>query len=130
MSTTILTARTLTREVTAVLGKTNRVSIPLFTKNDLVIQISVVDEDGDAVDISGYTTRNFGVYPPASGTADFTGTPALVGGGTGGIMTVTITDANTSAFTAGNKRLEVQISNGSLKHTILTGTLVFELAQQ
>lgn len=130
MSATILTARSLTRTVTAVLGKVNRVSIPAFTKNDLVLSLAVVDEDGVAVDISGYTTRNFGVYPPGSGTADFTGTPALVGGGTGGLMTVTITDANTSAFTAGNKRIEVQIDNATLKHTILSGVIVFELAQQ
>ncbi len=130
MSATILTARGMTRAITCVLGAVNRVSIPAFTKNDLILSLAVVDEDGVAVDISGYTTRNFGVYPPGSGTADFTGTPALVGGGTGGLMTVTITDANTSAFTAGNKRLEVQIDNATLKYTVLSGTLVFELAQQ
>lgn len=130
MSTTILKARSMTRTLTCVLGAINRFAIPLFTKNDLVLRIAVVDEDGDPVDISGYTTRNFGVYPPDSGTADFTATPALVGGGTGGLMDITITDANTSAFAAGDKRFEVQITNGTLKYTIASGVLQFALAKQ
>lgn len=130
MSTTILKARSMTRVLTCVLGKVNRFAIQLFTKNDLTIRIAVVDEDGDPVDISGYTTRSFGVYPPSSGTADFTATPALVGGGTGGLMDITITDANTSAFSAGDKRFEVQITNGTLKYTVASGVLQFELAKQ
>lgn len=125
MTTHILMARAITQTFTVTLGKTNRIVVPAYAANDLVIKLIVVDDDGVAVDISSYTTRNFGVYPPASGTADITGTPAFVTDGTNGQLTCTITDANTSAFTTGNKRLEVQISKSGAKHTIADGVIQF-----
>ena len=94
MTTHILMARAITQTFTVTLGKTNRIVVPAYAANDLVIKLIVVDDDGVAVDISSYTTRNFGVYPPASGTADITGTPAFVTDGTNGQLTCTITDAN------------------------------------
>ena len=129
MTTHILMARAITQTFTVTLGKTNRIVVPAYAANDLVIKLIVVDDDGVAVDISSYTTRNFGVYPPASGTADITGTPAFVTDGTNGQITCTITDAQTTAFTTGDKRLEVQISKTGAKHTIADGVIQFTTTQ-
>ena len=125
MTTHILMARAITQTFTVTLGKSNRIVVPAYAGNDLVIKLIVVDDDGVAVDISSYTTRNFGVYPPASGSADISGTPAFVTDGTNGQITCTITDANTTAFTTGDKRLEVQISKTGAKHTIADGGIQF-----
>ena len=129
MTTHIITARAITQTFTVTLGKPNRIVVPAYTANDLVIKLIVVDDAGAAVDISTYTTRNFGVYPPASGSADITGTPAFVTDGTNGQITCTITDANTTAFVTGDKRLEVQISKTGAKHTIADGVIQFTESQ-
>lgn len=125
MSTTILTARAITQVFEVEFGKPNRLVIPAYVANDLVIQLNIVDSDGVAVDVSSYTTRNFGCYPPASGTADFTATPAFVTDGTNGQIKVTITDANTSAFTTGDKRFEVQLAKSGSKITVADGVIQF-----
>lgn len=125
MTTHILMARAITQQFTVVLGKPNRIVVPAYAGNDLIIQLNVVDDAGDAVDISSYTTRNFGCYPPASGTADFTKTPAFVTDGTNGQVKVTITDADTSAFTTGDKRIEIQLAKSGAKHTIADGVIQF-----
>lgn len=125
MSTTILMARAVTQAFTVVWGKPNRIVVPAFTKNDLIIRLNIVDEAGDPVDVSSYTTRNFGCYPPASGTADFTATPAFLTDGIDGVVTVTITDSNTSAFTTGNKRFEVQLAKTGSKITVVDGVIQF-----
>ncbi len=129
MTTTILTARAITQTFEVEWGKTNRLTIPAYAGNDLVIQLNIVDSAGDPVDVSTYTTRNFGCYPPTSGTADFTATPAFVTDGTNGQIKVTITDANTSAFTTGNKRFEVQLSKSGSKVTIADGVIQFTETQ-
>jgi len=125
MTTHILMARAITQEFTVTLGKPNRIVVPAYTANDLIIQLLVVDDAGDPVDISSYATRNFGCYPPASGTADFTKTPAFVTDGTDGLVKVTITDADTSAFTTGDKRIEIQLAKSGAKHTIADGVIQF-----
>lgn len=125
MTTHILMARAITQQFTVTLGKPNRIVVPAYTANDLIIQLLVVDDAGDPVDISSYTTRNFGCYPPASGTADFTKTPAFVTDGTDGLVKVTITDADTSAFTTGDKRIEIQLAKSGAKHTIADGVIQF-----
>jgi len=123
MSTLInLVCRPLTQALTAVLGKINRVDLTVYAKNDFVIQVTVVDEDGDAVDISTYTTRNFGVYPMNSDTPSFSKTPAFATDGTNGVMTVTVADTDTTSL-AGDYRLELQIAKTGAKATVLTGII-------
>lgn len=123
--TTRVTAYHLTKSITVREGRANRIVVKARQKNDLVLRFTVVDADGDAVDISGYTTRTFGVYPLESGTASFTKTPSLVGGGTGGQMDVTITDADLAAL-AGDYRLELQVVGTGFKQTLVTGLLKLE----
>lgn len=125
MSTQLLMARAITQTFEVVFGEPNRIAVPAYTDNDIVLRIEVVDTAGAAVDISTYTTRNFGVFPMDSGTADFSVTPAFLTDGTDGIMTVTITDAQTSAFVTADKRIELQISLVSSKVTLLTGVINF-----
>lgn len=115
-----LVTKPLTQAFAAVLGKVNRVDLTVFAKNDFVIQVTVVDEDGDAVDISTYTTRNFGLYPMTSGTASFTKTPAFGTDGTNGVLTVTVADTDTTSL-AGDYRIELQIAKTGAKATVLTG---------
>lgn len=125
MSTTILMARAVTQAFTVEWGKPNRIVVPAFTKNDLIIRLNIVDEAGDPVDVSSYTTRTSGIFPPSSGTADVSLTPAFLTDGTDGVVTVTITDSNTSAFTTGNKRFEVQLAKSGSKITIADGVIQF-----
>jgi len=125
MATTIVTARAITQAFTVVWGKPNRIVVPAYTKNDLIIRLNIVDEAGDPVDVSTYTTRTSGIYPPASGTADVSPTPAFLTDGTDGVVTITITDSNTSAFTTGNKRFECQLAKTGSKITVADGVIQF-----
>lgn len=129
MTTHIVTARAITQVFEVVWGQRNRIAVPAFTGNDLVIQLNIVDSAGAAVNVSTYTTRSFGCYPPSSGSADFTATPAFVTDGTNGQVKVTITDANTSAFTTGNKRFEVQLAKTGSKMTVAEGVIQFTESQ-
>ena len=64
----------------------------------------------------------------ASGAAPITTTTApsaFVTDGTNGQVKVTITDANTSAFTTGDKRFEIQLAKSGAKHTIADGVIQF-----
>lgn len=119
---TRVTVNHLTKSITVREGRANRIVVRARQANDLVLRLTVVDADGDAVDISSYTTRAFGVYPLESSTAVFSKTPSLVGGGTGGQMDVTITDADLSAL-AGDYRIELQVAGTGFKQTLVTGLL-------
>ncbi|MCE7937118.1 MAG: hypothetical protein DYG90_00660 [Chloroflexi bacterium CFX6] len=119
-----LIVKPLTQTFEIVWGKTNRVFAEVYAKNDFVLQFEVVDEAGDPVDVSTYTTRNFGVYPLDSGSASFSKTPAFATDGTDGVMTVTVADTDTTAL-AGDYRMELQISKTGAKETLVSGTLRF-----
>lgn len=112
----------LTETFTVTEDKTNPVALTRYAGNDAVVRFLVVDSAGDAVDISSFTTRAFGVYPMSSGTASFTGTPSFVTDGTDGLIACTITDANTAALD-GTYRFEVQISKTGAKVTLVRGTI-------
>lgn len=119
-----LVVKPLTQTFEVVFGKVNRLFADLYAKNDFVLRFEVVDEDGDPVNLSTYTTRNFGVYPADSGTASFTKTPAFLTDGTDGILTVTVADTDTTSL-AGDYRLELQLAKTGAKETLATGTLRF-----
>lgn len=125
MSTTILMARAITQAFTVVLTRPNRISVPAYAGNDLILRFNVVDEAGAAVDVSSYTTRNFAIYPLTSGTADVSITPSFLTDGTDGVILVTITDAQTSAFTTVDKRIELQIAKVTSKITLADGVIKF-----
>lgn len=107
-------------------GVTARIVAKAFTGNDLVLAFTVVDSAGDPVDISAWTTRNFGLYTMGSDTAVFTKTPAFVTDGTDGQFTVTIATSDTSGLSAGAHRIEIQVSGTGIKSTIVRGTIVFK----
>lgn len=117
-----LVVKSLTQTFEVEWGKVNRMFAEVYAKNDFVLQFEVVDEDGDPVDISTYTTRNFGVYPADSGSASFSKTPAFLTDGTDGVMTVTVADTDTTSL-AGDYRMELQISKTGAKETLVSGTL-------
>lgn len=117
-----LVVKSLTQTFEVEWGKVNRMFAEVYAKNDFVLQFEVVDEDGDPVDISTYTTRNFGVYPADSGSASFSKTPAFLTDGTDGVMTVTVADTDTTSL-AGDYRMELQISKTGAKETVVSGTL-------
>lgn len=115
-----------TQAFSILLGACARVVAKAFTANDLVLHFTVVDAAGDPVDISAWTTRNFGLYPMDSGTASFTKTPAFVTDGTDGEFTVTIATSDTSSLDAGVYRIEIQVAGTGIKSTIVRGTVVFK----
>lgn len=117
-----LIVKPLTQTFEIAWAKANRVFAEVYAKNDFVLQFEVVDEAGDPVDLSTYTTRNFGVYPLDSGSASFSKTPAFLTDGTDGVMTVTVADTDTTAL-AGDYRMELQISKTGAKETLVSGTL-------
>lgn len=125
MATTTVMARAITQAFTVVLTRPNRIAVPLFAANDALLRFNIVDEAGAAVDVSSYTTRDFGVYPLSSGTPDFSVTPAFLTDGTDGVITVTITDAQTSAFTTVDKRIELQLAKAGSKITLVDGVINF-----
>lgn len=102
--------------------KTNTFHVERYAGNDFVLVFQVNDTAGDAVDISSFTTRNFGVYPMSSGTASFTKTPAFVTDGTDGQISVTVADGDTSSL-AGTYRVELQISKTGTKVSLVRGTI-------
>jgi len=120
-----LAVAALTQTATIVSGRIAQPVFRAYTGNDLVLHFTVVDDAGDPVDISGWTTRNFALYTMDSGTAVFTKTPAFVTDGTDGEFTVTITDSDTSSLDAGNHRIEVQATGSGIKTTPVRGIIAF-----
>lgn len=112
----------LTRNLTIRQGITNSVHLDVFASNDVILRFTVVDDDGDPVDISAWTTRAWGIFPADSGVADETGTPSFETDGTDGVMLVTITDVNLAGL-AGRRRIEVQVSGTGIKLTPVRVTL-------
>lgn len=121
-----LAVRGLTQAFTILENTTARITVRAFTGNDLVLHFTVVDAVGDPVDISAWTTRNFGLYPLDSGTASFTKTPAFVTDGTDGEFTVTIADSDTASLDAGSYRIEVQVAGTGIKQTVVRGLAVLQ----
>jgi len=123
--TTRLSVYPLTQIFEVLAGSTNKIVARCRKGNDLVIELHFVDADGDAVDISAYTTRAFEGHDEGGAVAALTKTPALVGGGTGGVMTVTFTDGDTAALT-GEYQIELQVVGTGIKGTPVVGTLIVE----
>lgn len=115
-----------TQTFTILSGVLAKIVARAFTGNDLVLSFAVVDEDGDAVDVSAWTTRNFALYTTDSDTAVFTKTPAFTTDGTDGLFTVTIATGDTSAIDAGVHRIEIQVAGTGIKSTIVRGTIIFQ----
>lgn len=111
-----------TQTFTILAGQTNRIRAVARKGDDLVLTLNFVDAAGDAVDISAYTTLNF--RADKAGVQQFVLTPALVGGGTGGVMTVTIADTDLDAD--GVHDIEVQVVGTGIKYTAVVGTIVVE----
>lgn len=122
MSTIRLSIRPLTQAFGPVLGQVNRLLAEVYAKNDFVLSFTVVDEDGDPVDLSTYTTRAWAIYPMDSGTAALSKTPAFGSDGSDGVLTVTVADTDTTAL-AGDYRMELQIAKTGAKATVVTGIL-------
>ena len=114
----------LTQAFTILTGVTAKITARAFTGNDLVLHFTVVDADGDPVSIAAWTTRAAALYTQDSGTAVLSKTPAFVTDGSDGEFTVTITDADTSAFAAGVYRLEIQMTGTGIKTTVVRGSVV------
>lgn len=113
----------ITRPFTVVAGKTNVIVVDEhYAGDNLVIQLAFVDDDGVATSIAAYTTLTAGLYPPDSGTLALAMTAALSGGGTGGIMTLTLAAAASAALD-GDYRLELQAVGTGIKYTPVTGTV-------
>lgn len=123
MNTIDLLVQPVTREFTVVDGRTNQIFIDEhYAGDDLVIQLSFVDEAGDPVDISAWTTRVWNGHDEGGIVAALTKTPALVGGGTGGVMTITYADTDTAALD-GDYQIELQVSGTGIKKTPVRGVL-------
>lgn len=111
----------ITRPFTVLAGKTNAIVVDEhYAGDNLVIQLSFVDEAGAAVSIAAYTTLTAGLYPSDSGTLALAMTAALSGGGTGGIMTLTLAGAASAALD-GDYRLELQVAGTGIKYTAVKG---------
>lgn len=121
---TKLPIHALTQAFEILSGVTAKIVARAFTGNDLVLHFTVVDETGDPVDVSAWATRAAALYTQDSGTAALSKTPAFVTDGTDGEFTVTITDADTSAFAAGVYRLEIQMTGTGIKTTVVRGSVV------
>ena len=119
--TTLCVQPDLTRNFTIVEEKTNSIHFDVFEANDVVLRLAVVDSAGAAVDVSAWTTRAWGIYPPGSGTADATGAPTFETDGTDGIVLVTLADTDLASL-AGRRRIEVQVSGTGIKLTPVRGT--------
>jgi len=123
MNTINLTVPALTRSFNIVAGQLNQIFIDEhYAGDDLVLQFNFVDADGDAVDISTYTTRTWNGHDDSGIVAALTKTPALVGGGTGGVMTVTYADTDTAALD-GDYKIELQVAGTGIKNTPVKGIL-------
>lgn len=123
MNTINLTVPALTRTFTIVAGRLNQIVIDEhYAGDDLVLTFNFVDEDGDAVDISTYTTRVWNGHDDSGIVAALTKTPALVGGGTGGVTTVTYADTDTAALD-GDYQIEMQVVGTGIKYTPIRGVL-------
>lgn len=113
----------ITRNFTVVAGAINQIFVDEhYAGDDLVLQFAFVDEDGDAVDISTYTTLAAGIYPLAGGAQVLAFTAALVGGGTGGILTLTLAAAASAALD-GDYQIELQVVGTGIKYTPVTGVI-------
>lgn len=101
--------------------------IELFSGDIRELNFKVVDENGDAVDISGYTDIDLAFYELEDGeptgsalvASDLAGTLDLVGGGTTGLFKWAPTAANT-ASREGDYYLEVRLENATGLFTTCT----------
>ncbi len=117
-----LVAQPVTRSFTVVANQTNIISVPEhYAGDNLVIALAFVDESGVAVDISTYTSLTAGLYTSA-GVLALAMTAALSGGGTGGLMTLTLAAAASAALD-GDYGLELQVANAgvTVKYTAVKG---------
>lgn len=113
----------VTRPFTVVAGKTNTIVVDEhYAGDNLVLQLSFVDDAGVATSIAAYTTLTAGLYPMDSGTLALAMTAALSGGGTGGIMTLTLAAAASAALD-GDYRLELQAVGTGIKYTPVVGVV-------
>jgi len=120
-----LIAQPISRSFTVIANKTNVIDVPEhYAGDNLTIALAFVDEAGVAVNISTYSSLTAGLYPLNSGTLALAMTAALSGGGTGGLMTLTLAAAASAALD-GDYRLELQVANAgvTVKYTAVTGIL-------
>lgn len=92
--------------------------------------VTVVDDDGNLVDISLATEIRFCIAPSAGAAPDFTKTQTggditLPGGGTDAVFRVSMADNPTAPLTAGMFHAEGDIVLGAVDETSIYG--VFEL---
>lgn len=113
----------ITRPFTVTKDKVNTIFVDEhYAGDDLVIQLSFVDDAGVATSIAAYTTLTAGIYPLTGGALVLAMTAALSGGGTGGIMTLTLATAASAALD-GDYQIELQVVGTGIKYTPVTGTI-------
>jgi threonine dehydrogenase-like Zn-dependent dehydrogenase len=95
----------------------------LIIGDTYIVVASLVDEDGEAYDITGATgTASIATEP--GGTELAAPTVALVGAGTLGTFSWTLAAATTAALTAARAQYSVRLTFADAsKHTILEGVV-------
>ena len=88
--------------------------------SDFVIQVDVTDAAGDILNLTGYTAsaQIRKTYSSSTATATFTCTHS----GSAGVVTMSLTDTQTSAIEAGRYVYDLLVTDGSgLKSRVVEG---------
>lgn len=113
----------VTRSFTVLNQDLNKINAQLRAGDDVVFEFTVVDSDGNAVDISSWSVLDADFYDSA-GASQIAKNGAFVTDGTDGKFDVTLAPADTASL-VGMFTLEIEVDNagGTLEYTPIRGRI-------